>query len=355
VGHNVANTQTVLWARILDRLAGPRPPKLIVVDPRTTETAKHASLHLAPRVGTNMALLNGIQHLMFAKGYVDMAWVTKHTLGYTELQQVVREYPPERVYEITGVPVEQLHQAADLIGQAPSLLCTALQGVYQSNQATPSACQVNNIALLRGMIGKPGCGVLQMNGQPTAQNNRESGCNGEYPAFLNHQNPAHMEELARVWNVETHKLPHWSLPNHIMKLLHFMETDTLKLFWVIGTNPAVSLPDLGRIRRLLSKSDVYMVVQDCFMTETTELADLVLPAAIWGEKTGTFTNTDRTVHLSLKAVEPPGTFPRVANLQSHAASQCSLLVTAQAKRNPILISSLNMLTEWVLKTRMVSP
>lgn len=198
VGHNPAATQTVLWSRILDRLDGPSPPKLIVVDPRLSESGRRATLHLAPRVGTNLALLNGIQHLLFKNGWINSEYVSKHVIGREELEATVAEYDPETVSRITGVPAHQLEEAARILGTAKSLLSSALQGVYQSNQATASACQINNINLLRGMLGKPGRGVLQMNGQPTAQNNREAGCDGEFPGFRNHVNPRHMAELARL-------------------------------------------------------------------------------------------------------------------------------------------------------------
>ena len=203
------------------------------------------------------------------------------------------------------MPPETLIRAAEVLGTTPTLVSSVLQGIYQSNQATATACQVNNINLIRGLIARPGCAVLQFNGQPTAQNNRECGCNGEQPGFRNPLNPQHMEELARIWNVDPLQLP-YGLPAHIMEIMKHAEEGTVRMLWVIGTNPAVSLPDLHRVREILAKPDLFVIVQDCFMTETAELADVVLPAAIWGEKTGTFTNTDRTVHISHKAVDPPG-------------------------------------------------
>lgn len=306
VGHNMAHTQTVLWARILDRLEGPRPPKLIVVDPRVSDTARKATIHLAPKIGTNVALLNGIQYLLFENGWIDPGFLSKHVVGLEDLRKVVSEYPPEYVEKITGVPASQLRDAAELIGTTPSLLSTALQGVYQSNQATAAACQINNINLLRGLIGKAGSGVLQMNGQPTAQNNRETGCDGEYPGFRNHQNKTHMQEIADTWGIDLIKMPHWNEPTHIQNILKYIDDGSIEMLWVSGTNPLVSLPNLHRTRNLLTKPDLFVVVQDIFLTETAAIADVVLPAAQWGEKTGCFTNVDRTVHLSRKAVEPPG-------------------------------------------------
>ena len=306
VGHNMSATQTVLWSRILDRLAGPDPPTLIVIDPRTTNSAKEAHLHLAPHVGTNLALLNGIQHLLFKKNYINNAYVAEHTVGVDELKEVVGEYTPETTSRITGVAVEDIIRCADILGKSKTLLSTCLQGVYQSNQATASACQVNNINLLLGHIGKPGAGILQMNGQPTAQNNREAGCDGEYPGFRNFNNEAHMIELADLWNIDHRILPHWGQPTHIENMLKFIKQDSIEMMWISGTNPMVSLPNLPMVRELLTKENLFVVVQDIFPNETTAIADVVLPAAAWGEKTGCFTNVDRTVHLSLKAVDPPG-------------------------------------------------
>jgi ferredoxin-nitrate reductase len=306
VGHNVAETETVLWMRILDRLEGPHPPKLVVVDPRSTVPATHADVHLALRNGTNLALLNALLHELIENDWIDRPWIDEHTVGFDELKSVVTDYPPERAAEICGVTAEDIRAAARLLGESEALLSTVLQGVYQSNQATASACQVNNINLVRGMIGSPGAGVLQMNGQPTAQNTRETGADGDLPAFRNWQNKAHVEDLARVWNVDPLKIPHHSPPTPAMQIFRYAEEGSIRLLWIAGTNPAVSLPQLGRIRSILALEDLFVVVQDCFLTETAALADVVLPAAIWGEKTGTFTNADRTVHLSMKAVEPPG-------------------------------------------------
>jgi anaerobic selenocysteine-containing dehydrogenase len=306
VGHNLAATQTVSWMRVLDRRRGKNPPTLVVIDPRSTPTAQEADIHLAPRVGTNVALLNGLLNLVIQKGDIDLGFIAEHTVGFEALRDKVARYTPQYVGQITGVAEDELTAAARLIGQAKRLLCTVLQGVYQSNQATAAACQVNNLVLIRGMIGRPGCGVIQSNGQPTAQNTRETGCNGEFPGFRNWQNPRHMQQLAELWNVDVLTIPHWAPKTHAMKLFHLAETGSLKFLWIVGTNPAVSLPELHKIRRTLSQERLFTVVSDAFLTETARLADVVLPVALWGEKTGTFTNFDRTVHISHKAVDPPG-------------------------------------------------
>jgi anaerobic selenocysteine-containing dehydrogenase len=306
VGHNIAFTQTVLWARILDRLSGANPPRLIVVDPRATPTAKRADVHIAPRLGTNLALMNGLLRLIIKAGNIDRGFIDAHTVGFEDLERITALYTPEYAGAITNVPPRQLEAAAEILGSTPTLVSTVLQGVYQSNQATASAVQVNNLHLIRGLIGKPGSTVFQMNGQPTAQNTRECGANGELVAFLNYKNPEHLARLASVWNVDPDVLPHDIPPTHAMQIFHYAEEGSIRMLWIIGTNPAVSLPELKRIRKILGKDDLFVVVHDPFLSETASLADVVLPAAIWGEKTGCFTNADRTVHLSRKAVEPPG-------------------------------------------------
>lgn len=305
-GHNVAETQTVLWSRILDRLAGPNPPAILCVDPRPTPVAQHATVHLAPLPGTNVALMNGLLHEIVEHDWIDRQWIEQHTVGFEELRTQLAPYTPEKVASICDVPVADLREAARLIGMTDRLLSTVLQGFYQSHQATAAAVQVNNVHLIRGMLGKPGCGVLQMNGQPTAQNTRECGADGDLAGFRNWANDSHVAELAQLWNIDPSQIPHYGPPTHAMQMFRYAEQGSLKMLWVSATNLAVSLPELARIRSILSQDRLFLVVQDIFLTETAQLADVVLPAAAWGEKTGTFTNVDRTVHLSDKAVEPPG-------------------------------------------------
>jgi anaerobic selenocysteine-containing dehydrogenase len=305
-GHNMAETQTVSWTRVLDRLAGPNPPKVVCVDPRRTPVAEAATVHLAPRPGTNVMLMNALLHELVQNDWIDHEYVEAHAVGYAELEKMLRGYDVERAAEVCGVPAGELREAARLIGTASRLLSTVLQGFYQAHQATAAAVQVNNVHIIRGMLGKPGCGILQMNGQPTAQNTREAGADGDLPGFRNWSNDAHVEDLAAVWNVEPMDIPHYTAPTHAMQIMRYVEDGSIGLLYVTATNPAVSMPELARMRGILGQDRLFLVVQDIFLSETAQLADVVLPAATWGEKTGTFTNADRTVHLSEKAVEPPG-------------------------------------------------
>ena len=276
-GHNVAETQAVLWMRMLDRRRGSDPPQLLAVDPRETPVAREADIHLAPRSGTNQALMNGLLREVIARGWIDERYIAQHTFGFDELEATVQPYTLGHVSEICDVPAERLAAAAELLGTCERLVSTALQGFYQSNQATAAACQVNNLHLLRGMIGWAGAGVLQMNGQPTAENTRETGADGDLPGMRNWDNEAHVRELAELWNVDVATIPHWAPPTHAMQLWRYVEQGSIGLLWISATNPAVSLPDLDRVRRMLARNDTMVVVQDLFPTETGHFADWCCP------------------------------------------------------------------------------
>jgi anaerobic selenocysteine-containing dehydrogenase len=309
-GHNMPETQTVLWTRILDRTRGQDPPRIVCVDPRRTAVADEATLtggvHLAPRVGTNLALMNGLVREMFVNDWVDHGWVAEHTIGVNDLRETVQPYTPEHVASICDIAPDDLRASARIFGESEAVLSTVLQGFYQSHQATAASVAVHNLHLLRGMIGRPGAGVLQMNGQPTAQNNRECGADGDLPGFRNWDNDAHVQQLADAWNVDAMTIPHWAPPTHAMQIMSYAETGSIGFLWISATNPAVSMPESARIRKILAGDQCFTVVQDLFLTETAELADVVLPAAGWGEKTGCFTNVNRVVHLSEQAIQPPG-------------------------------------------------
>lgn len=303
-GHNVAEVQTVLWERML-AAKEKNGARIIVADPRKSPTVlQGADLHLQLRGGTNVALMNGIIHLLIARGSIDRGFIDRYTVGFEELDAVTREYTPDRVAEICGIPREHLETASEWIGSTARMVSTVLQGFYQSVEATASSSLVNTVHLLTGAIGKPGSGPLLMAGQPSAMSNREAGADGSYPGYRNPHNPKHMKQLSDLWNIDFDKF-HPEVPKDILTMMETAERGEIEFMWVIGTNPLVSLPDQNRTQRILEK--MFVVVQDPFVdTESVELADIYFPAAMWGEKTGCVTNADRSVNLLLKAVEPPG-------------------------------------------------
>lgn len=301
-GHNVAETGTVLFERIMDRKKRTGKPYLIVVDPRKTLTAKEADLHLQLTPGSNVALLNGLISEVVKNKQIDTKFIADHTIGFEEMAESLAEWPLEKSEKYTGIPIETLQLAAEKLGTTKSLVTTTLQGTYQSADATTACVAINNLHLIRGLIGKPGSGPLHMAGQPSSSANRTAGGVGTYPAHRNHSNPDHINEIAELWNVEAMTLP-VGPEKGIEEHISMIEKGEIGLFWNIGTNSMVSLPNRQRAKKAMAKT--FVVVQDPFLTETTAVADVVLPAALWGEKEGTMENADRTINLVRKAVEPP--------------------------------------------------
>ncbi|HEX5059591.1 MAG TPA: nitrate reductase [Kofleriaceae bacterium] len=302
-GHNAAEQSTVLWMRMLAAKEANPALKIITIDPRRTATAKAADLHLAPRPGTNIALVNGIMRWLVENGHFDRDFVDEYTVGFAALRTLIEPYTPTHVEAITGIPAWQLARAAEWIGTSPRVVTTCLQGVYQSNQATATACAVNTMHLVMGKVGKPGCAPFQFAGQPSSMNTRETGADGSYPGYRNWANPVHMADLAKRWNVPVEILG--QKPIAAPDIFEQVVAGQVKVLFVMGTNPAASLPD--RERMLGGLRDVFLVVMDPFAdTETVTLADVYLPTAMWGEKTGCMTNAERRCNLVQKVVEPPG-------------------------------------------------
>ncbi len=301
-GCNPAEMHPQLWYRIIKNKRQ-NGAKLVVVDPRQTLPAQLADVHLQLKSGTNVALLNGLMHLLVKNGWIDQPFINRHTVGFADLLAKIKEYPPEVTAEITGVPAERLKEAAQLFGTSPSATTLFVQGVLQSAQATEAACLINTMHLITGKIGKPGSAPFSITGQCASMSHREVGASAHLPGYRNSKNPEHRAEVAWLWGIPPDILPSSTRP--IGAMLREVEAGRLAFLWNIATNPAVSLPDQAFTRAMLDK--VFLVVQDIFYPmETAAYADVFLPAAQWGEKTGVFTNAERRVNLVQKAVQPPG-------------------------------------------------
>lgn len=301
-GHNVAETGTVLFERIMARKHHTGKPYMIVVDPRKTLTAKEADCHLQLYPGTNVALVNGLIHMILKEGRLNRGFIKNHTVGFEEMRRVTEPWTPEKTSRVTGIPLDKLMQAGRQLGQTPSLVSTTLQGSFQSADSTKTTTAINNLHLIRGLIGKPGSGPLPMAGQPSSSCNRTVGGVGSYPGNRNPDNPKHIKEIGKLWNLTMEHLE-VGPEKGIEEFVELMEQGKVGFFWNIHTNPMVSLPNRKRARKAFENT--FVVVQDPFLTETTDVADIVLPTAMWGEKEGTMENADRTINVLRKAVEPP--------------------------------------------------
>lgn len=305
IGRNSNETNTVFWERSLQARQR-NGTKIIEIDPRYDMSERMADLDLRPRSGTNVAVLNGLIHLLIKNNWIDYDFIEKHTIRFHELKETVEKYTPEVVENISGIPAFKLLTAATWIGQSKTTVTILLQGVYQSMDGTATGSLVNSMHLIMGKIGKPGSSPFQHAGQPSAMSNREVGGAGFYPGYRNTNNPKHIQEVAHLWNVSQETLP-VGAQTHVNTMMDLIEDGTIQLFWVMFTNPAVSLPNRNRVVELLKKT--FLVVQDPFLSETAELADIVLPVALWGEKEGTMTNLERRVNVLRKAVEAPFNLP----------------------------------------------
>ncbi|HWU83256.1 MAG TPA: molybdopterin-dependent oxidoreductase [Methylophilaceae bacterium] len=302
-GSNTAFAHPILYRRIEDAKARNPDLKVIVVDPRRTDTAQAADLHLAILPGTDVALFNGLLHVMLWEGMLDMAFIREHTEGFEALKNTVREYTPKMVADICGIAEADILKAAQWFGTGPTLSMYC-QGLNQSTSGTDKNAALINLHLATGQIGKPGAGPLSLTGQPNAMGGREVG--GMANLLSGHRdlaNPDHRQEVAKLWGVAD--VP--ATPGKTaVELFDALNDGTVKAVWIACTNPAQSMPDLNHVLTALQKAEL-VVVQDAYQhTDTTRFADVLLPATTWGEKEGTVTNSERRITHITAAVTAPG-------------------------------------------------
>jgi anaerobic selenocysteine-containing dehydrogenase len=301
IGANIADNHPILC----QYLEANRKKKLIVADPRVSKTAMMADLYLPLKPRSDLALLNGLAYLLIRYNLVDRAFIDNHTTGFAELQTFLESYPPERVSEITGVSEELIYKTAFLYGRAKAAFIGWTMGVNHSTLGTATVNAICNLALLTGNIGRLGASPFSITGQCNAMGTREAGFTASMPGYRKFECEEDRKELARLWGIEESQIPKkrgLAYPD----IIEAAVAKRIRALWIIATNPLVSFPNQQVLRHGLSNLD-FLVVQDGFHpTPTTELADLVLPAAIWGEKEGTYTNSERRVSKVNKAVDPPG-------------------------------------------------
>ncbi len=301
IGANIAENHPILCARLQ------RNPEatVIVADPRVTKTAMLADLYLPLKPRTDIALLNGMAHILIRDGLIDREFIARHTTGFAELASFLERFTPSHVAAITGLSVDLVERTALLYGRAKAAYIGWTMGVNHSTQGAETVSAINNLALLTGNIGRPGAAPFSITGQCNAMGTREAGFTSGLPGYRKFEDENDRAELARLWNIDPARIPSargLAYPDIIEAVL----ARKIRGLWIIATNPVVSYPNYGVLRQALESLD-FLVVQDGFHpTPTTELADLVLPAAIWGEKEGTYTNSERRVSKVNRAVDPPG-------------------------------------------------
>ncbi|MRG92291.1 molybdopterin-dependent oxidoreductase [Polyangium spumosum] len=305
IGSNAADCHPVAFDRVQRRMktSGARA---IVVDPRRTKTAAQGTMHLAVRPGTDIALLNGWLRLCVEMGAIDEAFIAAHTEGWDELRGMLDEYEPARVAAICGISEGEIRASAEIIAKTERLISFWTMGVNQTTLGTFTTNTIINLHLATGRIGKPGAGPFSLTGQPNAMGGRDMG-------YMSHGLPGQRKVLDEAHRAEVEAL--WGLPagsigeapgHDAVAMFEAMERGEIRAIWIIGTNPAASMPNLPVVRRGLERAEL-VIVQDAFYpTETTRFAHVVLPGALNLEQEGTFTNSDRTISLLERVAEPPG-------------------------------------------------
>ncbi|MCX7164856.1 MAG: molybdopterin-dependent oxidoreductase [Rhodocyclales bacterium] len=303
-GANTAWAHPVLFRRIEDARKARPQMKLIVVDPRRTDTAEAADLHLAILPGTDIALYNAMLHVLLWEDLVDLDYIRAHTEGFDALKALVRDYTPAMAADICGVKAEDIVTAARWFGQAPAALSLYCQGLNQSSHGTDNNAAIIHLHLATGKIGKPGCGPFSLTGQPNAMGGREvGGLANLLSAHRDMTNPEHRAEVARLWGVADVPAKPGLTAVELFEAVHRGE---IKALWIACTNPAQSLPDLTKVHESLAKCPFVVLQEVSADTETAAYADLLLPAAGWGEKEGTVTNSERRITRVKAAVPAPG-------------------------------------------------
>ncbi len=304
VGSNTAYAHPILFRRIEEAKKNNSALKIIFADPRKTDTAEIADLYLPLLPGTDVALFNGMLHIMLWEGWVDAAYIAKHTNGFDDLKTLAREYTPEHVAQICGIKKEDLFAAAKLFATSSATLSLYCQGLNQSSSGTAKNASLINLHLATAQIGKPGAGPFSLTGQPNAMGGREvGGLANLISAHRDMANPAHRAEVAALWGVQD--VP--STPGKTaVEMFQAAADGQIKALWIACTNPAQSMPDQATVRRALERAEI-VVLQEAFInTETARYADLLLPATTWGEKEGTVTNSERRITRVRAAVPAPG-------------------------------------------------
>ena len=301
-GSNTTENHPVI-STFIKRAVKHKGAKLIVVDPRKIKLTEFADIWLRPNLGSDIAWINGMMHVIIKEDLLDKEFVEKRTEGFEELKKVVEKYTPEYVEKITSIPKEKLIEAARMYANAKSAAICYTMGITQHITGTDNVKSLANLAMLCGNLGIPGGGVNPLRGQNNVQGACDmGGLPNVYTGYQVVTSAEIREKMAKAWGVS-------QLPDKVgLKVTEMVPRaldKSIRALYIVGENPIVSDADISHVKKALENLD-FLVVQDIFLTDTAKLADVVLPAAAFAEKDGTFTNTERRVSRVRKAIDPPG-------------------------------------------------
>ncbi len=299
-GSNTTETHPVI-ATLIKRAVLFHGAKLIVVDPRKIDLVKYATLWLQQKNGTDVAWINGMMHVIIKEGLYDEGFIKERTEGFDEFKKVIEQYTPEKAEEITGIPKQKIIEAARIYGKAQKASIVYAMGITQHTTGTDNVLSLANLAMLTGNVGRESTGVNPLRGQ----NNVQGACDlgalpNVYSGYQRVDDPKIKEKFEKAWGVKLPDKPGLT----VVEMMYAATEGKIKAFYFMGENPMVSDPNIPHVKEALESVE-FLVCQDIFMTETAQFADVVLPAASFAEKCGTFTNTERRILWVEKAIEPP--------------------------------------------------
>ena len=301
IGSNTTSSHPLVATRIYR--AWQKGAKLIVADPRKIQLSAMAEINVRQKFGTDVALLNGMMNVIIEKGMHDQAFIDERTEEFEAFRDTVQKYPPEKAAEITGIPEDDIIRMAELYGNAKAASIVYCMGITQHVTGVDNVKSLANLAMLTGNIGRESTGVNPLRGQNNVQGACDmGGLPNVYPAYQPVTSEAVASKFAKAWQVD--KLP-TNLGLTIPAMLSGIDEGKLNALYIMGENPMLSDPDTHHVKKVFEKIP-FLVVQDIFMTETAEMAHVVLPGCSFAEKDGTFSNTERRVTRVRKAVEPVG-------------------------------------------------
>ena len=306
IGANIADNHPILKLHIAknESVTG-KKPTIIVVDPRKSKTAQMADIFVPLKPRSDMALINGLCYIILEQGWENEKFINERTNGYLEFKRhIMANYPPQEVARITGIEVKELYNLAKIYASANAVMSAWTMGVNQSSIGTDTVSAICNLALITGNVGREGASPMSITGQCNAMGTREFGFTSSIPGYRNYTSDADRQAYADLVNVPVELIPTkrgYAYP----QIIDAINRGEIKALWVVATNPLVSYPDQNALREALKKLEI-LVVQDAFMSDTAQIADVVFAAATWSEKEGCYTNSERRCNYAKKAVEPLG-------------------------------------------------
>lgn len=300
IGSNTTEAHPIIGTKMKQALA--RGAKLIVVDPRRIELAEDAHIWMRLQPGTDIALINGIMNIILEKGWEDRTFLEERTEGFEQLKENLKKFPPEVVCKITGVPIEQMVEAARLYASAERAQIFYTLGITEHTCGTDNVMSLANLAMLTGNIGKESSGVNPLRGQNNVQGACDMGAlPNVYTGYQSVSSPTVRAKFEEAWGIPLNPKPGFMIPD----MFDAAVGKELRAMYIMGEDPVLTDADANHVRKGLKALD-FLVVQNIFMSETAELADVILPGASFAEKDGTFTNTERRVQKVNQAIKPIG-------------------------------------------------